>query len=211
MKHPAPMRLQTTRAGLRTAFTNLTLAALFLLFSYAQLRKFLEHPRVSLLLIVVLETIFAVFFVIRRPAASTSMSFTAWASTTLGTLLPLLLRPAADAEDFLAAQAVQVAGSVLGILGVLSLNRSLGLLPANRGIRGNGAYRIVRHPLYAAYTVTHLGYIASNFTGWNIAVAVCSLGSQLVRIHSEEQLLSLDPAYLDYKARTRWRLVPFLY
>jgi protein-S-isoprenylcysteine O-methyltransferase Ste14 len=205
------MRGSVTRSGLVEAFTNVALAALYLAFASAQVRNFLHQPRASVLLIVALETLFAVFFVTRRQASATSGSALAWLSTTLGTLLPLLLRPVAGAHDLFAAQLVQMAGSILGVAGILSLNRSVGLLPANRGIRASGAYRLVRHPLYASYLVTHLGYVANNLGTWNIGVMIAALAAQLVRIQTEERLLSADPAYAAYKTRTRWRLVPFVY
>jgi protein-S-isoprenylcysteine O-methyltransferase Ste14 len=34
---------------------------------------------------------------------------------------------------------------------------------------------------------------------------------QLVRVHTEEQCLSADPAYRVYRERVRWRLVPHVY
>jgi protein-S-isoprenylcysteine O-methyltransferase Ste14 len=197
-------------AGLATAFTNVSLAALYLAFAVAHVRSFLEHPRASLLFIVALETLFAAFFVARREAAAVSMSVEAWLSTILGTFLPLLLRPAGG-DDVLAAQLVQATGTAFGVAGILSLNRSVGLLPANRGIRSRGAYRFVRHPLYASYVVTNIGYVASNLSAANVAVALAALAAQLVRIRGEERLLSLDPEYAAYMRRTRWRLLPFVY
>jgi protein-S-isoprenylcysteine O-methyltransferase Ste14 len=205
------MRLRTSRTGLLTAGTDLSLASLYVLFASAQLASFLRQPRASVLLILVIETLFAIFFLLRRQASTASTTFIAWASTTVGTLLPLLIRPAPDARDFLAAQVVQVAGGALGVASILCLNRSLGLLPANRGVRVSGTYRLVRHPLYASYLVTHLGYVASNFTIRNVVVTAVTLAAQLVRIQGEERLLSNDPEYVAYRARTRWRLVPFVY
>jgi protein-S-isoprenylcysteine O-methyltransferase Ste14 len=204
------MGSQVTKRGLATAFTDLSLAGLYLAFAWAHLRGFLDQPRASVILIVVFETLFAVFFLVRRPASSVSTSWIAWASTAAGTLGPLLLRPT-SADDFWAGQLVQVAGLGFGIAGILSLNRSVGLLPANRGVRSSGAYRWVRHPLYSSYTVMHAGYLTSHLSGWNVAVFIVALAAQLVRIEGEERLLSQDPAYDGYKARTRWRLVPFVF
>jgi protein-S-isoprenylcysteine O-methyltransferase Ste14 len=205
------VRARISRAGLAAAFVDLALATLFLGFAYAQLRSFLRQPRASVLLIVAVETLFAVFFVLRRSPSATSSGLVASLSTVLGTLLPLLLRPVPGAGDLLAAQLVQIAGGALAVAGILSLNRSIGLLPANRGVRSGGAYRLVRHPLYASYLVSHLGYVASNLDAWNVAVTIAALCAQLVRIRGEERLLSVDPAYAAYRARTRWRLVPFVY
>ena len=38
--------------------------------------------------------------------------------------------------------------------GKLSLGRSFGLMPANRGVVSTGMYRLVRHPIYLGYLVT---------------------------------------------------------
>jgi protein-S-isoprenylcysteine O-methyltransferase Ste14 len=205
------MRPAVTHAGLAVAFANVALSALYLAFAFAQVGSFRVHPRASVLLIVAVETLFAVFFLLRRTASAASTSPVAWVSTTCGTFLPLLLRPSADTHDPLAAEVVQAAGLAFAVAGILSLNRSLGLLPANRGVRTTGAYRAVRHPLYAAYLVTHLGYVTSNLTAWNVAILCATVAAQLVRISSEERLLSSDPAYVAYRQRTRWRLVPFVY
>jgi protein-S-isoprenylcysteine O-methyltransferase Ste14 len=205
------MRGGITRAGLAAAFANLALAMLFLAFASAQLQSFVRRPRASLLLVISVEALFALFFVLRRPPSAASTGLAASSSTALGTLLPLLMRPVPGGADLVAAQLVQIAGGVLGVGGILSLNRSVGLLPANRGIRSGGAYRLVRHPLYASYLITHLGYVASNFSVWNVGVTLAALCAQLVRIHGEERLLSGDAAYRAYRARTRWRLVPFVY
>lgn len=205
------MRATLTRAGLATASGDLGVAALFLAFAYANLRAFLAHPRLSPLLIVVLETAFAAFALVRRRSTSTATTPLAWISTAAGTFLPLLLRPTGATEDSLAAQVVQILGLILGIASVLSLNRSIGLLPAHRGIRSSGTYRWVRHPLYASYLIAQAGYVASNPSAWNVSLLVIVACAQLVRIAGEERLLSSDPAYLEYVARTRWKLVPFLF
>lgn len=196
--------------GLGVASVNVSVATLYAAFAIAHVRGFLAHPRASLLFMVALETLFAVFFLARRDALSTSTSFEALLSTALGTFLPLLLRPAGE-SDLLAAQALQAFGTAFGVAGILSLNRSVGLLPANRGIRSTGAYRLVRHPLYASYLVTHLGYVGSNPSAWNVGVVIAALAAQVVRIRGEERLLSRDPAYAAYQATTRWRLLPFVY
>lgn len=206
----SPLTPRISGAGLATAFTNVSLAALYLAFAVAHVRSFVEHPRASLVLLVTLETLFASFFIARREAGAVSTSPVAWLSTIVGTFLPLFLRPVGG-HDVLAAQLVQAAGTAFGVVGILSLNRSVGLLPANRGIRSGGAYRFVRHPLYASYVVTNIGYVASNLSAANVAVALAALTAQIVRIHGEERLLSLDPEYAAYMSRTRWRLLPFVY
>lgn len=199
-----------TRAGLASAGTNLLIAALYLAFAYAHALAFARQPRASVVFLVALETLFAAFFVMRRSASATSGGAVDWVSTVLGTMLPLLLRPTGGA-DALGGQIVQSAGAALGVAGILSLNRSVGLLPANRGVRSAGAYALVRHPLYASYTLSNAGYVWSHLTPLNLAIALAVLAAQLVRIQREERLLARDPEYRAYQLRTRWRLLPFVY
>ena len=84
-------------------------------------------------------------------------------------------------------------------------------MPAHRGVRSGGAYRWVRHPLYAAYAVMAAGYLASNPTPRNWVIVLVAYACQVARIFNEEQLLSGYPEYVAYKARTRWRLLPYVF
>ena len=196
---------------LRTAFANAVLAGLNGLFAWAHLASFLRHPRPSLLLIVLTETAFALLFLLRRPAERTLFSARAWVATVVGSFSPLLLRPGGATSDLLAGEIVQVAGSVLAIAGALSLRRSFGLLPAQRGVKTGGLYRWVRHPLYLAYAVSQIGYLLSNATARNVLIFAVGLGCQVLRIRDEERLLSEYPEYRVYRTRTRWRLMPWVY
>lgn len=202
---------RVTRAGLATAFTNLGLATLNALFLAAHLRVFAHSPRPSVLLVCVTETLFAAFFLLRRDASAVSLSATAWLSTIAGTYLPLLLRPVDGAHDVAAAQVVQTLGTAFSVYGVASLNRCVGLLPANRGIRTGGAYRWVRHPLYASYTLANCAYLASNPSVANALICAAALAAQVLRIFQEERLLLRDPDYASYAARARWRMLPFVF
>jgi protein-S-isoprenylcysteine O-methyltransferase Ste14 len=205
------MKSTVTRAGLATAFTNVALAALFLLFAYAHYGSFERFQRPSILLIVVMEALFAFFFLTRAPAEATAFSLSAWASTIGGTFLPTFLRPGEASQDVLVGQLLQGIGIAFAMYGTLSLNRSFGLLPAHRAIKTTGAYRWVRHPLYAAYGLMSAGYLVSNFTLPNLSIVVVGYGCQVFRIFSEERLLSGYAAYAEYKARTRWRLLPYVF
>lgn len=196
---------------LRNAVVNWTLAIVFSLFAYAHVQQFIAAPRFSLVLLVGMETILVVLFLIREDASRTLHSWQAWLTTTAGTLSPLLLRPVPVAEDTLIGQIMQTAGVVLEIAALLSLNRSMGLLPAHRGVKTTGAYRIVRHPLYAGYAIVLIGYLLSNWSIYNAAVIAGGMVFQLQRIRYEELFLFAYPEYASFAAKTRWRLLPFLW
>ncbi|MCH8059932.1 MAG: isoprenylcysteine carboxyl methyltransferase [Proteobacteria bacterium] len=194
--------------GIGLAFTNMLLATLFILFAIANAKSFLENPRLSVFLIVVTETIVAIFLIIRRDPDETRHTWQTWISTTCGTLAPFLLRPIEVTEDLLPGEILQLIGFILQIAALLSLNRSIGLLPAYRGVKSGGLYRWVRHPLYAAYVILFLGYLVNNQSLSNFAVAIFGIAFLVMRIHYEEDLLIQQADYKRYVNRTRWRMIP---
>jgi len=97
------------------------------------------------------------------------------------------------------------------VMGKLSLGRSFGLVPANRGIVSTGVYRFVRHPIYLGYLITHVGFVVANPAGWNLLVLAGADVALLLRAVCEERTLALDDAYQDYMQRVRWRIVPGLF
>lgn len=202
---------ETTGSSLRgfgLAFTNLLLATLFIFFALANGKSFIENPRLSVFLIVVTETIVAVFLLIRRDPDETEHSWQTWTTTTVGTFAPFLLRPIDATADILLGQVVQVAAFSMQIAALLYLNRSIGLLPAYRGIKSCGLYSWVRHPLYTAYVLTYLGYWINNQSWANAVIIVAGTAFLVMRIHYEEALLFKYADYTRYAKRIRWRLIP---
>ncbi len=92
--------------------------------------------------------------------------------------------------------------------GKLALWRSFGLVPANRGVRTRGPYRLLRHPTYAGYTLTHIGFLLGFPSLQNALLYAGLFAIELVRLLREEALLGGDPAYRDYVMRLRYRLLP---
>jgi len=74
-----------------------------------------------------------------------------------------------------------------------------------------GPYRFVRHPMYAGYTITHVGLLLAMPSIINTLLYAAALGLQIVRIQREERILCLDPAYKEFAARVRYRLLPLIY
>ncbi len=194
--------------GFGLALTNLSLAYFFGLFAYANARSFLENPRLSVFLIVLTESIVAIFLLIRRNPDETRHTWQTWITTTCGTLAPFLLRPSQAAEDLLLGEMLQVVGFVVQIAALLYLNRSFGLLPAHRGVKSGGLYGLVRHPLYTAYLITFAGYLINNQSLYNTAVVVIATAFLVMRVYYEEALLIKYVEYKRYASRIRWRLIP---
>lgn len=206
-----PVAARSSWRGVGLASTNVLLCALFLLFAYAQGKSFLDNPRLSVFLLLVTETIVAIFFLVRRDPEETWHSWITWLTTTCGTLFPLLLRPIEGSEDVVIGGVLQVIGFSIQITALISLNRSLGLLPAYRGVKSGGLYSWVRHPLYAAYVVTFAGYLINNQSLYNAAIVVAGTAFLVMRIYCEEALLLKYDDYTRYASRTRWRLIPAIW
>lgn len=127
-----------------------------------------------------------------------------------GTILPLLLRPFGLAPVPLAmlGNALLLVGGLLVLAATLRLGRSFGIVAANRGIQTGGLYRVVRHPIYAAYVLAFGGFVLSHPTLMNGMILVGWLMVQVLRVRAEERLLMQDTRYTAYAAQVRYRLIP---
>jgi protein-S-isoprenylcysteine O-methyltransferase Ste14 len=186
------------------------------LFSFMAVRlgaNFLETGRLTGLLLLASEALVVVLTVFRRAPMAVDRSLRARLLTTLAMMGPpfvVAVRSAPFIPDALSAS-VGAVGLVVVIAGKLSLGRSFGLIPANRGIVSSGLYRFVRHPIYLGYLITHVAFVAANVNVWNIVLLTTSDIALLARALCEEKTLTQDPEYRAYRARVRWRLVPGLF
>jgi len=74
-----------------------------------------------------------------------------------------------------------------------------------------GPYRLVRHPMYFAVLLAMSGFCAGYATAWRWAALVALVIVLAVKAGVEERLMSArHPGYADY-ARSRKRIVPFLW
>ena len=104
-----------------------------------------------------------------------------------------------------------IAGIYLEIAAKLSLGRSFGIIAANRGVRTQGPYRFIRHPMYAGYLLTHIGILMAMPTWRTAALYSMTLTFQLWRMEREEGVLKHDADYRSFAQRVRYRLVPELF
>ena len=163
------------------------------------------------LLLLTSESLTVLLILFRKPGSiATGMS--AWSVALIGTLAPLLAAP--GGSEIIApavAGLMMTVGLFASLAAKLFLNRSFGIVAANRGVKRAGPYRLVRHPMYLGYGMTHLGFLLLNFSLWNILFYGLAWAAMLVRIREEETFLSQDQAYRDYSSRVRYRLLPGLY
>ena len=165
------------------------------------------------LLLMPSEGLVVLFMVIRRRTNDVSRHPGEWMLAFSATCIPLLAIPVVGRSlvHLGAAVMLMLIGIVIQLAAKLKLGRSFGLVPANRGLKLSGPYRFVRHPMYAGYLLTHLGFLAINPTVWNFTVYAACYSLQIPRLLAEERLLSGDPSYLNYRTTVRYRLLPGLF
>lgn len=166
------------------------------------------NPLAPLLLIA--ETTVMFFVVIRRPTEAISVRPLDWLLAATATAAPMLVIPGPNPWPALAPLgiALVVLGNCFQIWAKLSLRRSFGVAPANRGIKVGGPYRLVRHPMYAGYFATHVGIMLLMPSLLNLVLYAFCWWVQILRLLAEERLLGEDPAYRTFSETTRWRLLP---
>jgi protein-S-isoprenylcysteine O-methyltransferase Ste14 len=187
-----------------------TVGVLFALLSINILQDFLHTGRVTGLLLLVSEGLVIVLTVIRRPAHFVDRSIRAAIATAISVVGPPLLLPSSVgglAPDVATAVASAV-GLSLVVVGKLTLGRSFGLVPANRGVVIGGPYALVRHPIYSGYLITHLAFLIAHPRWWNVFVLVTADTALVVRALIEERVLNHDAEYQAYCQRVGWHLVP---
>jgi len=160
--------------------------------------------------ILIHNTLLMCLFLLRRKSQTTSFKILDWIIPVLTLLFTLFLRPAKDGihNIQIVSAILQYAGLAGIIISLLSLGRSFGIIPANRMVITEGAYRIVRHPLYMSEIFFHTGFFIGNLTLQNGLLIILILAGQLWRSLSEEKLLTSDAVYRKYKNRVRYRFIP---
>jgi len=161
------------------------------------------------MLMVASEALVVALTLVRRNAARVDRTWAARVLTAVSAFGPPLVRPAdvAGAPEQFTLMLTAI-GLTIVVVGKISLGRSFGLTPANRGVVSSGPYRFLRHPIYLGYLITHVGFVIANPAVWNIVLLAAADVALILRACREERTLAQDPAYRDYMHRVRWRLVP---
>lgn len=208
----ADARTAERRERMADFFARASLSALFMLLAVRIGREFLETGHLTGLLLLVSELLVVVLTIARRRATIVDRSTGARIIATVSIVgIPFISPTGGGLVPDLATAAVSAAGLAIVIAGKLTLGRSFGLMPANRGIVCRGIYKVLRHPIYAGYLVTHVAFLAAHPSLWNLAVFAVSDTALMVRSIYEERTLAKDPAYADYMSRVRWRVAPGIF
>lgn len=197
-------------ARLAHALGGGVMAGAWLSFAWLHVLGYERSGQLSYLLFCLSETLTALIFLVRTEPSSVSCAASDWLLAFAGTFAPLLLAPAETAL-LPAASLLVSAGCVLQMAGLLALNRSLGMVPARRVLKTGGLYRVVRHPLYAAYLLTFSGYLLSNSSLRNALLFVATLILLQLRMVREERHLALHQDYRSYMEQVKYRILPFVY
>jgi protein-S-isoprenylcysteine O-methyltransferase Ste14 len=208
-----PMRLAERRPRTRDVGEVASKIVIVTLFSFMVMRIAKDAAatgHVTGILLLVSEALVVALTLVRRAAGSVDRTMKARLLTGVAAFGPPLVRP--DAFGALAPESLTIALSSIGlivvVMGKLTLGRSFGLAPANRGVVSSGVYRLVRHPIYLGYLITHVGFLLANPDVWNIVVLVGADVALMLRARCEEQTLVADEAYRSYMERVHWRVVP---
>jgi protein-S-isoprenylcysteine O-methyltransferase Ste14 len=197
----------------RDLAARIGIVVLFTLLSLNLLGQFMRTGRVTGLLLLAGEALVVVLTVFRRRAHLVDRSVAAAVMTMLSLAGPPLVRgtdaPSLAGDNLTAI--VSACGLIVVILGKITLGRSFGIVPANRGVVVRGPYGIVRHPIYTGYLITHVGFLLANPTPWNIGVILIADAALVGRALMEERVLKADAEYQGYCERVGWHLVPGLF
>ena len=204
-----PARPAAARRDYGELASKVFILTLFSAMASAIAQDFARTAHVTGLLLLVSEALVVALTLVRRSAAVVDRSWHARILTMFATFGPPLVRPAgvAIAPEALTIM-ISAAGLIIVVLGKLSLGRSFGLTPANRGVVSTGLYRLVRHPIYLGYLITHVGFVVANPAAWNLAVLALADAALMLRAIREEKTLVLDPQYREYMSRVRNRIIP---
>lgn len=194
----------------RARIENILLTILFVPFFFSHLNRVLSGDISAALYVVQEATI--IFLILSRNEPSEKVpilslpSIVAWAATFASLLFSSQIQ--ITGIWYSIGSAMQIIGTFLSIIALLGLGRSFGISAANRGIRQHGAYRIVRHPIYASYMLSLLGVVIAHLSLFNVVLWCFQLSLQCGRIYFEERLLLHSPTYEQYKQSTPYRLLP---
>ena len=186
---------------------NVFLAAFFFRFVYLNATDLADCFRLSSLLILVKVSADTVCHLIRQPAKVISTSPFDWAIGIFGAYTVFFFRSTAGVDSAI-GETVQISGMILQVAAMFSLNRSIGFVAANRGVKTSGMYRFVRHPLYSAYCISFLGFVMNHPTKYNICIYCAMVLLLFLRILAEERILQRSQEYASYALTVRYRLIP---
>ena len=109
------------------------------------------------------------------------------------------------------SQVIIFCANVLGVVTLLNLGRSFGILIAYRELKSHGLYGMVRHPMYATDILLRMGFLINHFNLFTLIVFIASTVCYVYRAILEERFLMHQPEYREYMHRVKYRFIPFVF
>jgi len=186
---------------------------IFSLFALRTYHKLSATQDLRFYLLLLSEVVPMAFLLLRRPSPTLSDRPSDWLIGVSGSIAPLLITPspAHPWTPYIVCYIIIISGICVQLSAKIILGMSFGIIAANRGVKREGPYRFVRHPMYAGYTMAHIGLllampVAINAFWYGIAFLL-----QIARMNREERVLKQSQEYRDLMKRVPYRLVPGIY
>jgi protein-S-isoprenylcysteine O-methyltransferase Ste14 len=109
------------------------------------------------------------------------------------------------------SEIVMILSNLLGIVTVISLGKSFGILIAVRDVKSSGIYSIIRHPMYCTDILLRIGFVINHFNWFTVIMLVFSSSCYVYRAILEEKFLKGFQEYREYAARVRYRFIPYIF
>ena len=109
------------------------------------------------------------------------------------------------------SQVIILTANMFGVVTLLNLGRSFGILIAFRELKSHGLYGIIRHPMYATDILLRMGFLINHFNLLTLILFITSAVCYVYRAILEEQFLMHQPAYREYMHLVKYRFIPFVF
>ena len=205
-------KIRTKHSDLMHWLINIAVASFFSYYIYDTIIRLASGTYLTLLIALLFRnTSITLVFLLRRPSKLTSRNIGDWIAAIGGTFITYLYTDQAKPISPLilpTAYIVMIITAFLSTICIINLGRSFGLVPANRGVKTELLYRIVRHPLYSLYTIYDIAVISLAFSPHNCCICILHALFSFLRAKREEKILIQDESYKEYVLKTRYMFLP---
>lgn len=198
---------------IESILANVLVSSFYSFFLHSSIKYWLKTGSPVGVGLIVFNTLSVACLLTRRNASMVTPSIQNWILASLTQVAPLLLRPvgSSSATLVLFSSAGQILALMVMVASLIVLNRSIGIVAANRGIKTRGPYAWIRHPLYAGEILFNISFLISSWSYLNGLLIFAGTLAQVVRSLQEEALLVCDERYVLYRAAVPCRLVPGIF
>ena len=206
------LKILTERPSLMHWVFNIAIASFYSYYIYDIIIRLSTRTCTTLLVALLFRnTSITLVFLLRRPSKLTSRNVGDWIAAVGGTFITYLYTSQAKPISPLVvptAYIVMIVTAFLSTICIINLGRSFGIVPANRGVKTDLFYGIVRHPLYSLYTIYDLAVISLAFSLHNCYICILHALFSYLRAKREENILIQDETYKEYVSKTRYMFLP---